>query len=138
MGGNKNFNFFADRFFHKVDKNVFVLFVKWTKTLLSTRGEVHIMKFTKSDIERLEYITESIRIENMDEFEKFLARGFDLDQRWEYFGRPKSITEEQKAEVIRMKAAGQTIAAIAAAVKISGSSVKNIIRAYRDKLPTRA
>lgn len=96
------------------------------------------MKFTKSDIERLEHITESIGIENMDEFEKFLARGFDLDQRWEYLGRPKSITAEQKAEVIRMKAAGHTIAAIAAAVKISGSSVKNIIRAYRDKLPTHA
>lgn len=96
------------------------------------------MKFTKSDIERLEHITESIRIENMDEFEKFLARGFDLDQRWEFLGRPKTITEEQEEEVIRMKAAGHTIAAIAAAVKISGSSVKNIIRAYRDKLPTRA
>lgn len=96
------------------------------------------MKFTKVDIERLEYITEHIGIKNMDEFEKFLARGFDLDQRWEFLGRPKTITEEQKAEVIRMKAAGHTIAAIAAAVKISGSSVKNIIRAYRDKLPTHA
>lgn len=96
------------------------------------------MKFTKVDIERLEYITESIGIKNMDEFEKFLARGFDLDQRWEFLGRPKTITEEQEEEVIRMKAAGHTIAAIAAAVKISGSSVKNIIRAYRDKLPTRA
>lgn len=96
------------------------------------------MKFTKDDIERLENITEDIGIENMDEFEKFLARGFDLDQRWEFLGRPKTITEEQEEEVIRMKAAGHTIAAIAAAVKISGSSVKNIIRAYRDKLPTRA
>ena len=96
------------------------------------------MKFTKVDIERLEYITECIGIKNMDEFEKFLARGFDLDQRWEFLGRPKTITEEQEAEVLRMKAAGHTIAAIAAAVKISGSSVKNIIRAYRDKLPTRA
>ena len=96
------------------------------------------MKFTKVDIERLEYITESIGIKNMDEFEKFLARGFDLDQRWEFLGRPKTITDEQEEEVIRMKAAGHTIAAIAAAVKISGSSVKNIIRAYRDKLPTRA
>jgi DNA-binding NarL/FixJ family response regulator len=96
------------------------------------------MKFTKVDIERLEYITECIGIKNMDEFEKFLARGFDLDQRWEFLGRPKTIIEEQEAEVLRMKAAGQTIAAIAAAVKISGSSVKNIIRAYRDKLPTHA
>lgn len=96
------------------------------------------MKFTKVDIERLEYITERIGIKNMDEFEKFLARGFDLDQRWEFLGRPKTITEEQEEEVIRMKAAGHTIAAIAAAVKISGSSVKNIIRAYRDKLSTRA
>ena len=96
------------------------------------------MKFTQSDIEHLENITEDIGIENMKEFEKLLARGYYLDQRWEYLGRPKSITEEQEAEVIRMKAAGQTIAAIAAAVKISGSSVKNIIRAYRDKLPTRA
>ena len=96
------------------------------------------MKFTKVDIERLEYITERIGIKNMDEFEKFLARGFDLDQRWEFLGRPKTITEEQEEEVIRMKAAGQTIAAIAAAVKISGSSVKNIIRAYRDKLLARA
>lgn len=96
------------------------------------------MKFTKSDIERLEYITEDIGIENMKEFEKFLARGYYLDQRWEYLGRPKSITEEQEAAVLQMKAAGQTIAAIAATVKISGSSVKNIIRAYRDKLPTRA
>ena len=96
------------------------------------------MKFTKVDIERLEYITERIGIKNMDEFEKFLARGFDLDQRWEFLGRPKTITEEQEEEVIRMKAAGQTIAAIAAAVKISGSSVKNIIRAYRDKLSTHA
>lgn len=94
------------------------------------------MKFTKVDIERLEYITERIGIKNMDEFEKFLARGFDLDQRWEFLGRPKTITEEQEEEVIRMKAAGHTIAAIAAAVKISGSSVKNIIRAYRDKLST--
>lgn len=96
------------------------------------------MKFTQSDIERLENITESIGIENMKEFEKFLARGYYLDQRWEFLGRPKTITEEQEEEVIRMKAAGQTIAAIAAAVKISGSSVKNIIRAYRDKLPARA
>lgn len=96
------------------------------------------MKFTKVDIERLEYITERIGIKNMDEFEKFLARGFDLDQRWEFLGRPKTITEEQEEEVIRMKAAGHTIAAIAAAVKISGSSVKNIIRAYRDKLSTHA
>lgn len=96
------------------------------------------MKFTKVDIERLEYITELIGIKNMDEFEKFLARGFDLDQRWEFLGRPKTITEEQEEEVIRMKAAGHTIAAIAAAVKISGSSVKNIIRAYRDKLSTHA
>ena len=92
------------------------------------------MKFTKVDIERLEYITERIGIKNMDEFEKFLARGFDLDQRWEFLGRPKTITEEQEEEVIRMKAAGHTIAAIAAAVKISGSSVKNIIRADRDRL----
>ena len=96
------------------------------------------MKFTQSDIECLENITEDIGIENMKEFEKFLARAYYLDQRWEYLGRPKSITEEQEAEVLRMKAAGQTIAAIAAAVKISGSSVKNIIRAYRDKLSTHA
>lgn len=96
------------------------------------------MKFTKDDIERLENITESIGIENMKEFEKFLARGYYRDQRREYLGRPKSITEEQEAEVLQLKAAGQTIAAIAAAVKISGSSVKNIIRAYRDKLSTRA
>lgn len=96
------------------------------------------MKFTQADIKHLENITERIGIKNMDEFEKFLARGFDLDQRWEFLGRPKTITEEQEEEVIRMKAAGHTIAAIAAAVKISGSSVKNIIRAYRDKLPTRA
>ena len=93
------------------------------------------MKFTKDDIERLENITERIGIENMKEFEKILARGYYLDQRWKYLGRPKSITEEQEAEVLRMKAAGQTIAA---AVKISGSSVKNIIRAYRDKLSTHA
>ena len=96
------------------------------------------MNFTQADIEHLENITESIGIENMKEFEKFLARAYYLDQRWEYLGRPKSITEEQEAEVIRMKAAGQTIAAIAAAVKISGSSVKNIICAYRDKLSTHA
>lgn len=96
------------------------------------------MKFTQADIKHLENITESIGIENMKEFEKILARGYYLDQRWKYLGRPKSITEEQEAEVLRMKAAGQTIAAIAAAVKISGSSVKNIIRAYRDKLSTHA
>lgn len=76
------------------------------------------MKFTQSDIECLENITEDIGIENMKEFEKFLARAYYLDQRWEYLGRPKSITEEQEAEVIRMKAAGQTIAAIAAAYRI--------------------
>ena len=96
------------------------------------------MKFTQSDIELIENITGDIGIENMKEFEKFLARAYYLDQRWEYLGRPKSITEEQEAEVIRLKAAGQTIAAIAAAVKISGSSVKNILRAYRDKLSTHA
>lgn len=137
MGGKQKIQFCSPTGFLQSGQKHFCP-VRNSRQKLYCPHEVHIMKFTKSDIERLEHITESIRIENMDEFEKFLARGFDLDQRWEYLGRPKSITEEQKSEVIRMKAAGQTIAAIAAAVKISGSSVKNIIRAYRDKLPTRA
>jgi hypothetical protein len=34
MGGNKNFNFFADRFFRKVDKNIFVLFVTVDKNFI--------------------------------------------------------------------------------------------------------
>jgi hypothetical protein len=89
---------------------------------------------SQADIDKISNIMDWLHIDSVAELEDLVLRGSKVQS----LGRPREIGDDTRAEVVRLRAAGQSIRQTADALGISTASVKIIMRAYRDKLPTHA
>lgn len=82
---------------------------------------------SQADIARIETVMDWLHLTDVAELERLILRGLHAQG----LGRPREIDDDTRAEVVRLRAAGHTIANTAAQLHIGKTSVKAIMRAHK-------
>ena len=86
------------------------------------------MKLEEKDIKKLEHIMSKHRIASVDELIAVIERGQRFGKH--AGGRPRTITNEKRRQILDEKARGATLQAVADRHGVSVSTVKKIIREH--------
>ena len=89
------------------------------------------MKLEEKDIKKLERIMHKHRISSVDELIAVIERGQRFGKHGG--GRPRTITDEKRQQILSAKARGGTLQAVADRHGVSVSTVKNIIREHKER-----
>ena len=87
------------------------------------------MKLEEKDIKKLERVMRKHRISSVDELIAVIERGQRFGKHGG--GRPRTITDEQRRQIIDAKQRGATLQAVADRHGVSVSTVKNILREHK-------
>lgn len=88
------------------------------------------MKLEEKDIKKLEHIMSKHRIASVDELIAVIERGQRFGKH--AGGRPRTITNEKRRQILDEKARGATLQAVADRHGVSVSTVKKIIREHKE------
>lgn len=89
------------------------------------------MKLEEKDIKKLEHIMSKHRIASVDELIAVIERGQRFGKH--AGGRPRTITNEKRRQILDEKARGATLQAVADRHGVSVSTVKKIIREHKER-----
>ena len=89
------------------------------------------MKLEEKDIKKLERVMHKHRISSVDELIAVIERGQRFGKHGG--GRPRTITDEQRRQIIDAKQRGATLQAVADRHGVSVSTVKNILREHKER-----
>ena len=89
------------------------------------------MKLDEKDIKKLERVMRKHRISSVDELIAVIERGQRFGKHGG--GRPRTITDEQRRQIIDAKQRGATLQAVADRHGVSVSTVKKIIREHKER-----
>ena len=89
------------------------------------------MKLEEKDIKKLERVMRKHRISSVDELIAVIERGQRFGKHGG--GRPRTITDEQRRQIIDAKQRGATLQAVADRHGVSVSTVKKIIREHKER-----
>ena len=89
------------------------------------------MKLEEKDIKKLERVMHKHRISSVDELIAVIERGQRFGKHGG--GRPRTITDEQRRQIIDAKQRGATLQAVADRHGVSVSTVKKIIREHKER-----
>mgnify|MGYP000893050214 CR=1 FL=1 len=88
------------------------------------------MKLEEKDIKKLEHVMSKHRIASVDELIAVIERGQRFGKH--AGGRPRTITNEKRRQILDEKARGATLQAVADRHGVSVSTVKKIIREHKE------
>ena len=88
------------------------------------------MKLEEKDIKKLEHVMSKHRIASVDELIAVIERGQRFGKH--AGGRPRTITNEKRRQILDEKARGATLQAVADRHDVSVSTVKKIIREHKE------
>lgn len=88
------------------------------------------MKLEEKDIKKLEHVMSKHRIASVDELIAVIERGQRFGKH--AGGRPRTITNEKRRQILDEKARGATLQAVADRHGVSVSTVKKIIREHNE------
>ena len=88
------------------------------------------MKLEEKDIKKLERVMSKHRIASVDELIAVIERGHRFGKH--AGGRPRTITNEKRRQILDEKARGATLQAVADRHGVSVSTVKKIIREHKE------
>ena len=94
------------------------------------------MKLEEKDIKKLEHVMSKHRIASVDELIAVIERGQRFGKH--AGGRPRTITNEKRRQILDEKARGATLQAVADRHGVSVSTVKKIIRDHKELQPPAA
>ena len=89
------------------------------------------MKLEEKDIQKLERVMRKHRISSVDELIAVIERGQRFGKHGG--GRPRTITDEQRRQIIDAKQRGATLQAVADRHGVSVSTVKNVLREHKER-----
>lgn len=89
------------------------------------------MKLEEKDIKKLEHVMSKHRIASVDELIAVIERGQRFGKH--AGGRPRTITNEKRRQILDEKARGATLQAVADRHGVSVSTVKKIIREHKER-----
>ena len=89
------------------------------------------MKLEEKDIKKLERVMHKHRISSVDELIAVIERGQRFGKHGG--GRPRTITDEQRRQIIDAKQRGATLQAVADRHGVSVSTVKNVLREHKER-----